>query len=407
MLPSRVSSWGALVIILLVAWLVPRGASALEPPSRVSVLTMGPGDHPFTRFGHNAILLEWPDGRDAVYNYGTFEFDGLRGAQDFMAGRFRYWLSVGSLAGTLRAYGAAERALTAQELSLNAAERGQLFESLAHNALPEHRYYDYDYYRDNCSTRVRDALDRVLGGALGRQVTGAGRLTFRQHTLRLVDEAPLLYFGLDSALGWPTDRPTSRWEELFLPRELHDELARARRPDTQQPLVVAERVLLTADRAPLSTEPPARIPLYTALGVSLGAALAGLGALSARSRHARAAFGAITALLGLALGLLGCALLAFWCSKHWAAHDNPSFFTCPPWALLLTVLGARLARGKASRRAMSAVLGPCVMTSLGVLVVAVTSHHESLRQAALFVPWWSGWLYGAWRAGSGPSPLTA
>ena len=73
---------------------------------------MGPGDHPFTRFGHNALLLEWGAGgrgRNAVYNFGTFEFDGLSGVRDFMAGRFRYWLSVTSLEQTLRAYAAAER----------------------------------------------------------------------------------------------------------------------------------------------------------------------------------------------------------------------------------------------------------------------------------------------------------
>src|SRR5215211_1696915 len=104
--PHRVSVGGALVLALLLALCVPRPAAAFEPPSRVSVLTMGPGDHPFTRFGHNALLLEWAEsGESAVYNYGTFAFDGMQGVQDFMAGRFRYWLSVSSLEHTLRAYG--------------------------------------------------------------------------------------------------------------------------------------------------------------------------------------------------------------------------------------------------------------------------------------------------------------
>jgi Domain of unknown function (DUF4105) len=392
------------VTLVAALLLTPGSAQALEPPTRVSVLTMGPGDHPFTRFGHNALLLEWANGRDAVYNYGTFEFDGLQGARDFMAGRFRYWLSVGALASTLRAYGAAGRSLTAQELSLTDDERARLLRALTENALPEHRYYAYDYYRDNCSTRVRDALDSVLDGALRRQVSGAGRFTYRQHTLRLVGQAPLLYFGLDSALGRPTDRPLSRWEELFLPRELQDELSRLARPGSSEPLVRAERLLLTAQRAPLPTEPPRRTLPYAALGASLGLALAGLGVGASQARFARATLGAFTLLLGLLLGLLGSALLVFQLSKHWAAHDNPSLLACPPWALGLTWYGAQLARGRRSWPALRALLGASLLTSAALLVLAVPSPHEALRQAALYVPLWAGWLYGAWRAVSGSSP---
>src|SRR5882724_11404105 len=172
MKPRRLPAWVAFAAALLFSLLAARAADAEEPPARVSVLTMGPGDHPFTRFGHNAILLEWGDGRNAVYNFGTFEFDGVKGAEDFMAGRFRYWLSVGSLEATVAAYRAERRSLTAQELSLSYAERARLAGTLADNALPEHRYYDYDYYRDNCSTRVRDVLDRLLDGQLRRGVTG-------------------------------------------------------------------------------------------------------------------------------------------------------------------------------------------------------------------------------------------
>src|SRR4051812_3278286 len=101
MRPRRLPIWVALVAALWLGLCVASPAHAQQPLARVSVLTMGPGDHPFTRFGHNAILLEWADGRNAVYNFGTFEFDGVKGAEDFMAGRFRYWLSVGSLEATL------------------------------------------------------------------------------------------------------------------------------------------------------------------------------------------------------------------------------------------------------------------------------------------------------------------
>ena len=407
MRPQQLWGWLVFTAACLLALSVARSAAAREPPSHASVLTMGPGDHPFTRFGHNAILLEWEDGQDAVYNFGTFEFDGVKGAEDFMAGRFRYWLSVGSLAGTLRAYRAEGRSLTAQELSLSYREREQLARALDDNAKPEHRYYDYDYYHDNCSTRVRDVLDRLLGGLLRRSVSGPGRLSFRQHTLRLVGDTPWLYLGLDLALGTPTDRPTSRWEELFLPQELHDQLGRTTRAlgDPYVPLVRAERVLLPEERPAPPSNPPQQGALFAEAGAGLGLLLAGVGWGATRRRGLRIAFGVVTALLGCALGVLGCALAVFASSKHWAAHANASLLACPPWSLALVVLGIAFALGRPrSGRRLQLLLGATLGTCALLLLFALPrAHRELLSVAALFWPLWAGWFWGARQATRGSS----
>ncbi len=397
----------------LLALLLPLQARAATPlPTRVSVLTMGPGDHPFTRFGHNALLLEWDrDGytRTQVYNFGTFEFDGLHGVSDFMAGRFRYWLSVTDLETTVRAYAAANRSLTAQELDFTPGERAALATALVDNARPEHRYYDYDYYRDNCSTRVRDAVDRVVAGALRRSVVGPGQFTFRQHTLRLVGDTPWLYFGLDIALGTPTDRPTTRWDELFLPQELHDALSHAQRELNGQrvPLVTHERSLHQARRHPLPSAPPAPWLAFVGCGTALGLLFAGLGAAAARGRLGRVVFGVVTALCGASFGLLGMALTIFSASKHWAAHANLSLLGCPPWSLALVVLGGAVALGRggprAARRVLLLLSGSLASSVVLLALALLSSGHESLRMAALFVPLWAGLWWGA-RLASRPAP---
>lgn len=399
--PRHLSGWVALIAALLVLLGVARPVAAAPTPARVSVLTMGPGDHPFTRFGHNALLLEWvaDDPRqNAVYNFGTFEFDGLQGVTDFMAGRFRYWLSVSNLAATERAYAAENRSLTAQELELTAGERAELYRALADNALPEHRYYDYDYYLDNCSTRVRDALDHLLGGSLRRQLAGRGRLTFRQHTLTLTGDTPWLYLGLDLALGSPTDRPTTRWEELFLPQELHEALAHATREldGRQVPLVKSERQLLSAKRPPLPHEPPAPWLALGSCGMALGASFVALGRGARHRRAFRVLFGIKSALLGALLGLVGCALSSLWASKHWAAHANRSLLACPPWALGLLVLGVGFALGKPRSARLLRLLLAALLASTALLgLLAVSGAHESLRMVVLFLPLWAGWLGGA------------
>ena len=87
-------------------------------PLRVFVMTMGPGDHPFFRFGHDAIWLRRPPARtDRVYNFGTFRFDSPRLILDFLGGRLNYWLSVSSLAPVIAGYGHENRSIDVQELA--------------------------------------------------------------------------------------------------------------------------------------------------------------------------------------------------------------------------------------------------------------------------------------------------
>ncbi|HET9930524.1 MAG TPA: DUF4105 domain-containing protein [Polyangiaceae bacterium] len=385
-------------------------SSASIPPARVSVLTMSPGDAAFARFGHNAILLEWPAlGTRRVYNFGTFAFHGMDGVRDFMAGRFRYWLSVSTLERTLLFYGRQNRSITAQELDLDPTERAALADALEKNALPENRFYDYDYYKDNCSTRVRDAIDQLLKGELAREIRGAGRLSFRGHTERLTADAGWLYPGLDIALGPLTDRPTTRWEELFIPAELHDALARAKRHvnGQERPLVLAERELLSADREPVRSAPPARVALYGALGVVLGGAVYALGRAARTTRAARVLFGSLSALIGLVLGLLGTVFVVFWAfTKHWSAYRNENILVCPPFAVALLAAGIGFALGRDRAGKLAFVITRAALAcALVAVLLALIPHfgQDNTRMAAFFAPLWLG-LYLGTAAATGLAP---
>jgi len=400
--------------------LVAANASAQQPPVRENVreyrraprayvLTMGPGDHPFARFGHNALLLEWP-GRSVVYNFGTFAFDGLDGVKDFMAGRFRYWLSLSSLDRTLEFYASQNRTLVTQELDLTIEERQELARALAENALPEHRYYNYDYYYDNCTTRVRDAVDRALGGALKRAITGSGRYTYREHTERLSADEPWLYFALDLALGPLTDRPTTRFDELWVPDQLEQALASAKieRDGVQRPLVMATRTLVTADRPPAREAPPSRAGWFGLFGLGIGAALFALADRARTSRIARAAFGGFTALFGLFFGLIGSVLLVFWLfTKHWSAYRNENLLVCAPWAVLLafTAFGLALGRPRATERTRLLLKASAVAALLAFLLALIPGFgQDNTRIAALFTPIWLALYLGACRI-TGKHPL--
>ncbi len=136
----RVAALAAFWVVVLVAG----GAAAAEAVPAdapddltVSAMTFGPGDHPFFKFGHDAIWIhDRGDGSDRVYNFGTFTFDSPRLILDFLHGRMTYWLSVSSLAATRGVYERENRSIVVQELALDPETKRALRARLDDNAQP-------------------------------------------------------------------------------------------------------------------------------------------------------------------------------------------------------------------------------------------------------------------------------
>lgn len=336
----------------------------------VYVITFGPGDHPFSKFGHNAVLvLDHERRTDAVYNFGTFSAASPTLISDFLQGRLLYWVSVGSWEPTFAAYASNNRSISAQKLSLSPAETERLVAGLAHSALPENRYYRYDYYLDNCSTKVRDLLDEVTGGRLASAKRIPAKQSWREHTSRLTVDSPWLNVGLNLLLAQGVDVPRSRWEEMFLPSALAQQLGDTQKADGS-PLVV-ERVLWhRAERPPLAEKPPRHLWLPL-VGVLLGGGLTLLGRAGRKSRAALAAFTAVLAILGTAAGALGCIFTFFWfATDHAFAHANENLFALPPWALLLPVaaIGAFVKRQRWIQRVQRLGLVLAAGSALGLVL---------------------------------------
>jgi hypothetical protein len=185
-------------------------AARAEPgdETTISVLTMSPGDPVFFKFGHNGIWVhDARTRRDDVYNWGTFSFDEDGLIWKFFQGRLSYWLSVQSLRGTLAQYESENRYIQVQELDLTPAQKLKLVAALRENARPENRKYRYDYYQDNCSTRVRDMIDMATDGSLRAVSTAPSPLTFRTETMRLTADTLYAYTFLHSAMGSFIDQP--------------------------------------------------------------------------------------------------------------------------------------------------------------------------------------------------------
>ena len=169
---------------------------------------MGPGTAVWERFGHNAIrVTDARTGADTTYNYGMFDFAAERFFIRFAQGRMLYWTEGHRADREIAAYVRADRSVWIQELELTPAQRVALRDFLEWNSREENKYYGYDYYRDNCSTRVRDAIDRILGGVIEAQTASVPTgTTWRSHTRRLTSNDAIVYTGLNTGPR-PRHRP--------------------------------------------------------------------------------------------------------------------------------------------------------------------------------------------------------
>lgn len=308
------------------ASLTPHPGSSL----RVYVLTAEPGDAIWERFGHNALrIVDERAGTDVAWNWGLFRFDQEGFIPRLARGTMLYGMGGFPTPVTLAEYAASGRAVWSQELELTPEERWAVQRAVHENARPENRHYRYDYYRDNCSTRVRDVLDAALGGRI-RDLTGATPTgtTYRWHTRRLLDEVLWAYAGIQLVLGNRADEPITAWQEMFLPLRLREHLEgmTVERDGVEVPLVREERVVLRSDRGPVPEAPGSRTGLALLAGLVLGAAVAALGRGAEKgSRLARAGVVLVGGGWSLVAGLAGLLLVGAWAfTDHvfWSWNEN-------------------------------------------------------------------------------------
>jgi len=193
--------------------------SGLSPAAQVSVITCGPGTELYSTFGHSAFRIKDPvNGLDRVYNYGTFNFNTPNFYVKFAQGKLLYELRAYNFGNFLRGYQEENRWVKEQVLDLKNEQVLQVFDFLENNAKPENRAYKYDFFYDNCSTKMMAVLEQVLGTDLVFDPNfEEGKYTHRQLIQMYLGELPWSDFGIDLALGSVIDREIPSKAYMFLP----------------------------------------------------------------------------------------------------------------------------------------------------------------------------------------------
>jgi heme/copper-type cytochrome/quinol oxidase subunit 4 len=236
---------GVLIFFLIIMSLAPAKAQFYE----ISLLTCDPGDQLYSSFGHSAIRVReiGSEGRDMVFNFGTFDFDTPNFYGKFATGKLNYMLSVTTYDRFVIEYDYFKRGMREQVLNMTLDQKDLLVQHLDALYDPARRFYKYDFFFNNCATKIRDAFEI----AMGKQLVWNDSAVVEEKTFRnLIDEyvhpLPWADLGIDLALGSVIDRNATEREKQFLPDYMEQAFARATvlGDGPSRPFVKETRVIL-------------------------------------------------------------------------------------------------------------------------------------------------------------------
>jgi hypothetical protein len=341
-----------------------RAGEAPEPPwetgrsrpadLQIKLATFGPGDMVANWFGHSALVVE--DTRlktSRLYNYGMFHFDGTLLVK-FARGRLRFWAGEQPEIRTYEIYKRQGRDVRIQYLNLSPEARKEVADRLVWKTESDNRYYLYQHYFDNCSTRPRDIIDEAVDGRLKEATSDRAELTFREHVRRYAHHDPFMEFLMMFLENDIIDQPITEWETMFLPARLEHHVGQLQYTnESGQRVDLVERQVVYHDTG--EPPPPDRAPVHWPWTLLIGVMVGGLGLGMARwwrvrpeGRAPRIAFGSLNAFLGATMGVLGLGLfLMAVATDHQVTYWNENLLLNNPVAFGLLPLGVLVALDKA------------------------------------------------------------
>ena len=199
-----------------------------ENDTIVYLLTCKPGTEKYSMYGHSALrVIDNYSGTDMVYNWGVFDCDTPNFAWKFIKGQLNYMLDKCTMNDFLETYSSEKRGVISQRINLNPEDVRKLLELIKENLKPENASYSYDFFFDNCATRIRDILEKAADGKIHHPAgVDSDERTFRYMIGEYQKPYLWLNFGTNIALGMKCDKKASFRERMFLPLEMQQCLSK-------------------------------------------------------------------------------------------------------------------------------------------------------------------------------------
>ena len=320
--------------------------NTLAKDAEISIITIGPGKQLYDSFGHNAIRVSDPsNGKDLAFNYGTFDFNTPNFYIKFGQGKLPYALSVSTYDGFLRNYIAEKRWIKQQKLDLTYGEKIAIFEFLLNNAQPSNREYQYDFFFDNCATRIRDVLAVNLGSKLSYKPEqyAASLYSFRELIQQRLHWNSWGSLGIDIALGAVIDRTANPWEHQFLPDYVFESLKSATITRNNKTSALIKKETTINNPGPMARNSAFLLsPFFVFLVLAIGIVYRTLRDSKQQKRSRW-----LDTVLFFVTGIVGVLLLVLWlATDHTATVTNYNIL----WAFPLNLIFCTLVSKKAPKK---------------------------------------------------------
>jgi hypothetical protein len=209
-----------LISSISVLWLVLLNSVSgfeLTEQSRISILTVDPGLELYTIFGHTAIRVTDEKLKiDRIYNFGTFDSGSPFFYLEFLRGNLNYFLSISDYNTFFRNTIDEKRKIVEQMLDLTYPVKLKIYNDLEKQFQTSARFYRYDFFYDNCATRVRDVIFTSPSKIKYDTLQYCCR-TFRELLKPYITRNYWIDLGINIVLGMGADKKVRSRDFMFLP----------------------------------------------------------------------------------------------------------------------------------------------------------------------------------------------
>jgi hypothetical protein len=347
-----------------------RAQNHLSAYAEISVLTCDAGNELYSTFGHSAIRIKDPSIQvDLIFNYGTFDFETPNFYLKFTQGKLDYMLSISPYRQYIQSYKREKRGVREQVLNLSREQKQNVYTYLLNNARPENKFYRYDFFFDNCATRVADVLAEATKENIRFGSHEAGdSSTFRIMLLSYLQEKHWARFGINTLIGLPADQTVSPRQASFLPKYLEAVLSNSEiMKNGQYEPLVKKNNLIYKPKEPALQESFFLSPRLVFWSLFLIVLLLSVYEYI-RKRH----FAELDRILLFLTGLIGLLIVFMWFfTDHDAVVNNLNIL----WAMPLHVFAAFLITNKKAARLIKIYFGINALVLISFLILFIFKTH--------------------------------
>jgi hypothetical protein len=254
-------------LFLFLSWVTFSQTIPYSDNTIISVLTCSPGDELYSKFGHSAFRIQdFNNHYDVVYNYGVFDFKKPNFYTNFAKGKLYYKLDKAPYNYFFRIYQSENREVKKQVLNLSLEQRKKLTSFLENNAKSENATYQYDFFYNNCATKIRAVLDEVFPNEIvikDNHITTS--FTMRDLINNNVPHNTWANLGINIALGSVIDVKATTDEYQFLPKYIFEAFNNATINNT--PLIKEAATILAIDEARVNKQGFSILSPYSILSI--------------------------------------------------------------------------------------------------------------------------------------------